>query len=431
MAANWTSVRRRLAVRRAAHRPPLGGRQLGHSSIVAPLAATLVATVAVGIGVAFAQAERTRRSAKRQAKQQLGRERRFTQLPGEALGEALRRMALGQLDLAIELLARDGDGLLARDGDGLLARDGDGLLARDGDGLLARDGDGLLARDGDLDGDLDGRALDVLDARAIHETRKALKRLRALVGLLREDLGEPRFKREHAILRDAAGRLASARDAEVMVETLDALLQRHPRKLARQRSLIELRKLLVAERAAAAQRTLDDQATRAEVLRELRDLRERARCWVLPDRSGISMVEHDLRRVYRQGRERKRLLARGKGGARELHEWRKRVKDLRYAAEILGLRPLARRAEKLGDSLGEEHDLVVFAAQLPPPGQAPFKGKRGRRARKALLGKIAQRRRRLRKRALHEGERLYRRKPKKFTRRVRRAHARVSRVMQA
>jgi CHAD domain-containing protein len=358
----------------------LGGRQLGHSSIVAPLAATLVATVAVGIGVAFAQAERTRRSTKRQAKQQRKRERRFTQLPGEALGEALQRMALGQLDLAIELLARDGNG------------------------------------------DLDANAL---DARAIHETRKALKRLRALVGLLREDLGEPRFKREYAILRDAARRLASARDAEVMVETLDALLQRHPRKLAHRRPLIELRKRLVAERAATAQRTLGDQATRAEVLRELRGLRERARCWGLPDRPGISMVEHDLRRVYRQGRERKRLLARGKGDARELHEWRKRVKDLRYAAEILGLRPLAGRAEKLGDSLGEEHDLVVLAGLLPPPGRAPFKGKRGKRARKALLGKIAQRRRRLRKRTLHEGERLYRRKPKQFTRRVRRAHARV------
>jgi CHAD domain-containing protein len=371
----------------------LGGRQLGHSSIVAPLAATLVATVAVGIGVAFAQAERTRRSAKRQAKQQRKRERRFTQLPGEALGDALRRMTLGQLDLAIELLARDGDG--------------------------------LLARDGDLDGDLDGKAL---DARAIHETRKALKRLRALVGLLREELGEQQLRREHEILRDAARRLAGARDAEVMVGTLDALLQRHPRKLARQRSLIELREGLVAERVVAAQRTLGDQATRAEVLRELRGLRERARCWGLPDRPGISMVEHDLWRVYRQGRERKRLLARGKGGARELHEWRKRVKDLRYAAEILGLRPLARRAEKLGDLLGEEHDLVVFAAQLPPPGQAPFKGKRGRRARKALLGKIAQRRRRLRKRALNEGERLYRRRPKKFTRCVRRAHTRVSRA---
>ncbi len=379
MGANWTAVRRRLAVRRATHRPPLGGRQLGHSSIVAPLAATLVASVAVGIGVAFAQAERTRRSAKRQ----LGRECRFTQLPGEPLGEALQRMTLGQLDLAIELLARDGEA------------------------------------------DLDAGAL---DARAIHETRKALKRLRALMGLLREDLGEPRFKREHAILRDAARRLASARDAEVMLETLDALLQRHPRKLARRRPLIELRQRLLAERAAAAQRALDDQATRVEVLRELSGLRERARCWDLPERPGIAMVEHGLRRVYRQGRERERLLARGKGEAHAMHEWRKRVKDLRYAAEILGLGALAGRSEKLGEALGEEHDLVVLAAQLPPPGQAHFKGKRGRRARKALLEKIAQRRRRLRKRALREGERLYRHKPKQFTRRVSRAHARVARA---
>jgi CHAD domain-containing protein len=373
MAANWTAVRRRLVVRRAANRPPLGGRQLGHSSIVAPLAVTLVATVAVGVGVALAQAERTRRSAKRQRK----RERRFTQLPGEPLGEALRRMALGQLDLAIELLSDSGN---------------------------------------------------LPDAKAIHETRKALKRLRALVGLLREDLGEPRFKREHAILRNAAQRLAGARDAEVMVDTLDALLERHPRKLARRRTLIELRKRLVAERAAAAQRTLGDQATREEVLRELRGLRERVRYWDLPDRPGIAIVEHDLRRVYRQGRERKRSLARGKGGAHAMHEWRKRVKDLRYAAEVLGLRPIARRADRLGEVLGEEHDLVVLAGQLPSPGRAPFKGRRGKRARKALLERIARRRRRLRRRALREGERLYRRTPKRFTRRVRSAHRRTSRI---
>ena len=251
MAANWAAVRRRLTVRRAAHRPPLGGRQLGHSSIVAPLAATLVATVAVGIGVAFAQAERTRRSAKQQRK----RERRFTQLPGEPLGEALQRIALGQLDLAIELLSDSGN---------------------------------------------------LPDAKAIHETRKALKRLRALVGLLREELGERRYKREHAILRDAARQLAGARDAEVMVDTLDALLERHPRKLGRRRPLIELRRRLVAERAAAARRALDDRDLRAEVLRDLVGLRERARCWELAERPGLTIVEGDLQRIYRQGRRRMR-----------------------------------------------------------------------------------------------------------------------------
>ena len=109
MAADWTAVRRRLAVRRAAHRPPRGRRQGGHGSIVAPLAATIAASVAVAVGVALAQAERARRAAKAERK----RERRFAQLPGEPLPEALRRMALGQLDLAIELLggeAADGGG---------------------------------------------------------------------------------------------------------------------------------------------------------------------------------------------------------------------------------------------------------------------------------------------------------------------------------
>jgi CHAD domain-containing protein len=422
MAANWTAVRRRLAIRRTAHRPPLGARQAGHDSILAPLAATIAATAAVGLGVALAQAERTRRSAKRRRKH----ERRFRQLPGEPLGEALRRMALGQLDLAIELLGDD-RGAGAQPGKRKSAKRGKEHRGK-------RHGKG---------------GADTLDARAIHDTRKALKRLRALVGLLREELGEQQYKREHKILRDAARRLASVRDAEVMVETLDALIEGGPRKLGRRRPIVELRKRLAAERTAAARRTAADRTTRAQVLDDLRGMRERARWWELPEQPGIAIVEHDLRRVYRQGHRRMRRIERtkgdkrGKGGARPrsgkrskggrdqtraTHQWRKRVKDLRYAAEILDLRPLARRADKLGELLGEEHDLALLAEMLPPPGRAPFKDKRGKRARKALLEQIARKRRKLRKRALREGGRLYRRKPKKFTRRVRRVHAHVSHI---
>ena len=47
------------------------------------------------------------------------------------------------------------------------------------------------------------------DARkAVHETRKAIKRLRAIVRLLRDELGEETCAREQATLRDA-GRPAS------------------------------------------------------------------------------------------------------------------------------------------------------------------------------------------------------------------------------
>ena len=320
-------------------------------------------------------------------------------------------MALGQLDLAIELLGGGGAG-------------------------VGHDSAGVRHDRAGFGHDRTG--VGPPDERAIHETRKALKRLRALLRLLREELGERRFAREYGILRDAAQRLAGARDAEVMVGTLDALLERQPRKLARRRAVIELRKLLVAQRAAAVQRTLGDRATRGEVLCELAGLRERVAQWSLPQRPGVAVVESDLRRVYRQGRRRYRragrsasrsvIGGRGKDGTRALHAWRKRVKDLRYAAELLGLRPLARRADSLGELLGEEHDLALLATLLPAPGRAPFKGKRGKQARKALLRQITRRRRRLRKRALREGERLYRRRPKRFMRRVRRAHAHASAI---
>ena len=51
----------------------------------------------------------------------------------------------------------------------------------------------------------------------------------------------------------------------------------------------------------------------------------------------------------------------------------------------------------------------------------PFAHEAG--ARKTLLKVIARRRRRLRKRALRSGERLYGRSPKPFVRRVRKAYA--------
>src|SRR5947209_5639299 len=150
MTTDRTAIRRRLAVGRTAHGPPWSARKPRHRSIVAPLAtsfaASMAATVAVGVGVAIARAERERRAARRRT----AAERQFALLPGELPVPGLRRIALGQLDLAIDLLGADG----------------------------------------------------VPDAKSVHEIRKALKRLRALVRVLRHELGEEAFSRENAALRD-------------------------------------------------------------------------------------------------------------------------------------------------------------------------------------------------------------------------------------
>jgi hypothetical protein len=299
-----------------------------------------------------------------------------------------------------------------------------------------------------VDGPADGRKP---AERAVHETRKSLKRLRALLRLLEDELGERAFARESALLRDAGRRLARARDAEVMVNTLDDLIARGPGKLARRRGVRRLRARLLAEREAAAEAMLADHVMRARVLGDLRMLRARVAEWRLPDPGGIELVEPALKRLYRQGRRRRLRAAGGPGErTRAMHLWRKRVKDLRYAAEMLdrasdeprgggggsskrnrrhkrartGGEPayagrVARRADELGELLGEEHDLALLAARIRAQGKrAGAAGRLGAGTRKLLLKLIAERRKRLRSRALREGKRLYRRRPRKFARRI-------------
>jgi CHAD domain-containing protein len=403
MTTERTAIRRRLAIRRTAHRPPWGARKAGHGSIVAPLAATLAASVVVGVGVAMARSELGRRA---QRERRL-RDRRFELLGDERQGEGLQRMALGQLDIAIE---------------------------------------SLTGAEGDS------------PERRVHEARKALKRLSALLRLLEDELGAARYARERAVVRDAGKRLARARDCEVLLSTLDALIERHPNELGRRGGVQRLRARLHGECEGAAERALADDAAAAGALGELRAMRARVSAWQPARAAGIEAVEPALERLYRKGRRRMRRAERAKGKrarGRRLHEWRKRVKDLRYAAEMLerereggrlrtriaGKRggkargrararageaafigEVARRADELGERLGEEHDLAVLAERVRAEAKrGRAAGTPGAGSRRALLKAIARRRRRLRRRALREGRRLYGRRPKKFVRRVRAA----------
>jgi len=390
---------------------------------VAPVAATLAATAALGLGVALARAGRDRRA----SRAQLAREREFALLASETLAVGLRRIAVGQLDLAIEVLTVDGERMLSEG--------------------------------------------------AVHEARKALKRLRALLRLLEDELAEQVFSRENAVLREAGRRLSAARDAEVMVATLAELLRRHPSKLAHRRGALLLQAQLRAERDQIAQQTLGDESTVADVLDELRAVRRRVAAWSLAEHPGIEAVEPALKRLYRRGRRRYRRAALGRGSrTRAMHAWRKRVKELRYAAEMLHrtdpeagasagarragkgskprgaagklvgrerkrrrkqaqkrreagyIRRVARRADELGELLGAEHDLAVLAARVRSEAGSASAPVAGPRTRRLLLRLIAKRRKRLRKQALRRGKRLYRQRPKGFAARARSAYARAWRA---
>jgi hypothetical protein len=374
---------------------------------VPPLGATLVA-VGVGVALALAKTKLQQRSAALRR-----RDRRPALLSGEPIAEGLQRVVLGQLDLAIELLETYPNGMPQQ--------------AKTGGTRSGGSVGGGTTGGGTTNGGTTGSgATDDPGTHTVHEIRKALKRLRALLRLLRGELGSKRYARENTLLRDCGQRLAGARDAEVMLGTLDSLVRRDPSHLSHSAAVRALRAQLLAERDAAAAHAIRDARVREEVLGELRAVRSRVARWELRER-GFKLVAPGLENIYRRGRGRMRT-ARRRQSVEALHVWRKHVKELRYAAETLDrggkafkpVRRLARRADRLGEMLGEEHDLALLEARVRERSRQ-FAGER--KARKRLLKLIARRRAQLRKRALRAGKRLYQRKPRRLQRRLRRTHA--------
>ncbi len=260
-----------------------------------------------------------------------------------------------------------------------------------------------------------GRALAsaATSATAVHEARKDLKRCRTALRLLRPALGELKFRRENAVLRDAAHSLNAARDAKVLTQTLQAL-RHESAALRRDAAVAELARALQAQEAAARRRLRAPSSPLARTRRALARLCSRMGEWRVGTH-GWSVLGPALQRIYRSGR-RASPPAQPDPTDRTLHEWRKQVKYLRYALEILTpmrrskMAELVRQARQLSDCLGEAHDLAVLARR------ARALAKRSGLGFQPLLTGIEQRRGRLIREALAVGERLYHARPRDWER---------------
>jgi CHAD domain-containing protein len=255
-------------------------------------------------------------------------------------------------------------------------------------------------------------------AHLVHEARKTIKRMRAMARLLRHETGGREFAQANASLREAGKRLAGACDAEMRIATLCDLHTRHPDELSDE-PVQQLLDRMEQERPSA-----EGPDAELAVLADIAEMRRDLLRW--------NLLEHDdkalcvgLRAIYRDGRRRYKRVKRSRASDPEqVHDWRKRVKSLYYALDMLGGKrasataKLARRADRLGDLLGEEHDLWMFASFLEDEPRLE------RHTRERLLTLIERRRKRLRKRALKLGSRVYAHKPGRFAARAGRALSR-------
>lgn len=195
------------------------------------------------------------------------------------------------------------------------------------------------------------------DPESVHQARVALRRMRSLTGGFRDMLSPDSHKALSKLLKKRAGQLGPLRDADVQAEALAT--PEAAEAAARLRA--DLRERIEAE---------DSLSLKIEIERALHD-RNRVirgdRRRRLADAPLPVMASRALQLGWTE------LLAFGPDLDRldpdELHDFRKRSKDMRYLSEFFGRifdrdsTPMQKRMSRLQDALGLVNDLVTMRAQ--------------------------------------------------------------------
>jgi len=250
----------------------------------------------------------------------------------------------------------------------------------------------------------------------VHQFRKRGKKIRGLIRLVRPALGGT-YEQENRWFRDEARRLSRVRDAEALIETVDALRTDTPSNkdgeiLNRVREQLTRRRQQIADEWVDLNDALEDLAIR------LQSAKQRVADWRL-DGSSFDAIAGGLQKTYRRGR-RAFLKARRRRSSKRLHEWRKRTKYHWYHMRLLRdvwkpvLMARINELDRLSDLLGDDHDLAVFRQTLLRETTSRFGTPEDI---ERLMGLMHQRRCQLQRDAYCLGGRILAEKPRQLVRR--------------
>ena len=256
---------------------------------------------------------------------------------------------------------------------------------------------------------------------AVHEARKDLKKARAVLRMVRHRMDDDVFVRENTRLRDAGRVLGGSRDVEAKVGTIEALEERFGDELpaatgALKRDLESERDELVEARADPDSEL---RAAAGEAASGIAATRKSVESWSF-SKAGWKLVGPGIERSYRRGRNRFRDVRRDPS-PENIHEWRKRIKDLWYDLRLLRdswpdvMSEMGDEAHELSDLLGDHHDLTMLASDVRDRDSLAGEGDE---AIAALMNAIEGRQEELLEAAVPIGERIYAESPKAFGKRM-------------
>jgi CHAD domain-containing protein len=249
----------------------------------------------------------------------------------------------------------------------------------------------------------------------VHQARKAFKRMRALLLLIRPIIGEKAHARENKRYRRLGQRFSGARDAQALLDAVFKLEARYG--LAGQSRACSVISERLREERSRAEQALAEEHTESglEALRKAR--RSFARLSI--QNATLKLVGRGLEEGYREGR-RCFVRAYARGDDEAFHDWRKAVQrhwrhlQLVSPAWPEALKPRILLAQELSQLLGDDHDLAVLR-QWIPAHCAPLLDEGEIAEFEALCQK---RQSELRSLARGRGQKLFGEKPRAFRRRI-------------
>jgi CHAD domain-containing protein len=216
----------------------------------------------------------------------------------------------------------------------------------------------------------------------IHDVRKRLKRVKAVLQLARPFLPEKLYRKTRSNVQAASQPLGPLRNAVVLLETILSLVERfglgdHPE------ALDSIREVLQAEIDETRDQVLKHGRALANAIQSLEKAIASCRDWDLrvDDRK---LIPKAWVQVYRRARRVNRRCL-GEPTVEDWHDLRKRVKDCLHAFELLlplktgYFQDRVASTAQLSQDLGDLHDLDMLelkletlSERLPPGVASPF-----------------------------------------------------------
>ena len=199
--------------------------------------------------------------------------------------------------------------------------------------------------------------------KCVHECRKSIKRLRALLRLTADGVGAKKARRRTKALGEIGRLLSARRDQTVMLETIDKLADEFPDGAA---ALAPFRGTLAARGAGEPDRLDRETADRA---RDLLIDEAKKIAGLNFKKHGFAALAGGLEDSYRRGRRAARY-AYEEPTDENFHELRKAVQWHWRQMALLGrawpdeFAVRVNAARELSQLLGDDHDLAVLAAAV-------------------------------------------------------------------